>query len=70
VEGSVPDVGKVGEATVLELGSKGLLEGLVQEGDLGVLEDRCVVENDGVVVGAPTAARPDAGEDQLGGGAP
>jgi hypothetical protein len=31
----------------------------VHEGDLGVLEDRCVVENDGVIVDAPTAARPD-----------
>jgi hypothetical protein len=63
VEGAVADVYKVGEAAVLELGA---IEGLVHEGDLGVLEDRGVVENDGVIVGAPIAARPDAGEDHLG----
>jgi hypothetical protein len=52
-------VGKVGEAAVLELGAKGLLGGLVQEGVLGVLKDRGVVKNDAVIIGAATAARPD-----------
>jgi hypothetical protein len=56
------DVGKVGEAAALELAAKGDLEGLVHKGDLGVLEDRGVVDNNGVIIGAPPAALPDAGE--------
>jgi hypothetical protein len=57
-EGAVVDVGKIGEAAVLELAAKGLLKGLVHKGHVGVLEDREVGESDGVIVGAPTAPRP------------
>jgi hypothetical protein len=50
MEGSVVEAGKVGEAVVLELGAKGLLEGLMQEGIL-VLADRGIIENGGDYLG-------------------
>jgi hypothetical protein len=50
MEGSVVEAGKVGEAVVLELGAKGLLEGLMQEGIL-VLADRGIIENGGGYLG-------------------
>lgn len=53
--------GEVGQAAVLELGAEGLFEGIVHEGDLGILED------DGSIVIIRSATRPDAGEDHLGG---
>jgi hypothetical protein len=53
-KGAVVDAGKVGEATVLELGTKGLLKGLVHKGDAGVLlEDQGVGDSDGFIVGTP-----------------
>jgi hypothetical protein len=52
-EGAVVDVGKIGEAAVLELGAKGLLKGLVHKGHVRVLEDR----------GFGDARTPQAGKD-------
>jgi hypothetical protein len=61
VKGAVVDVGKVGEAAVLELGAKGLLESLTfmkaiwESLRIGAsLRMNDVVGNDSVIVGAPT----------------